>query len=88
MIQMYKKFYRKEKFVRIMPEGVYPSTKGVRGTNFCDIAVLSDHATDKVVVVSAIDNLTKGASGQALQSFNLMWGLPETMGLEKIGLNP
>lgn len=88
IIQLYQKFYRKEKFVSVGNAGFIPSTKNVRGTNFCHIGVHFNAKTETLIICSAIDNLTKGASGQAVQCFNLMNGLNETMGLTQIGLIP
>ncbi|MDA8413961.1 MAG: N-acetyl-gamma-glutamyl-phosphate reductase [Desulfobacteraceae bacterium] len=86
--QLYQDFYRGEPFVRVLPQGSLPSTAFVRGSNFCDIAPLVDQRTGRVIIVSAIDNLVKGASGQAVQNMNLVCGFPETMGLEGLGLFP
>ncbi len=88
LIKLYKKFYKSEPFVRIKDEGKFPNTKEVRGTNYCDIGVVFDDRTDRIIVLSAIDNLTKGASGQALQNFNLMMGFEETLGLKLIASIP
>ncbi len=80
--------YAKEPFVRVLPPGQLPQTKQVRGTNFCDLAIHYDERTEWVTVLAAIDNLTKGASGQAIQNMNLMNGLDETMGLLNTALVP
>jgi N-acetyl-gamma-glutamyl-phosphate reductase len=85
---MYQGFYDGEPFVRVLPEGRFPSTAHVRGSNFCDIGVTVDERTGRVIVVSAIDNLVKGASGQAVQNMNLMCGLPETLGLDFLPIFP
>ena len=85
---LYRDFYAGEPFVRVLPAGSLPSTAFVRGSNFCDIAPLLDHRTGRIIVVSAIDNLVKGASGQAVQNMNLICGFPETMGLEGLALFP
>ncbi|MBI4707852.1 MAG: N-acetyl-gamma-glutamyl-phosphate reductase [Candidatus Omnitrophica bacterium] len=79
LIELYKKFYKKEPFVRIKEEGNFPRLKDVAGTNFCDIAV--HDSGDKIIVIGAIDNLLKGASGQAVQNMNIICGYPETAGL-------
>lgn len=76
---LYKKFYKKEPFVRIKEEGVFPRIKDVAGTNFCDIGI-KDFG-DKIIIIVAIDNLLKGASGIAVQNMNIMLKLPETLGL-------
>src|SRR5438270_12908078 len=73
--------YGDEPFVRLLGDVRFPDTKNVLGTNFVDIAWKIDKRTHRVVVMSAIDNLVKGASGQAVQCMNLMLGLPETAGL-------
>jgi len=84
----YRKRYGKEPFVRLLPPGLLPSTKDVRGSNFCDIAWRLDEKSRRVVVVSAIDNLVKGAAGAAVQCFNLMSGFPEEEGLQTMPLFP
>jgi len=84
----YRKRYGKEPFVRLLPPGLLPSTKDVRGSNFCDIAWRFDGKSRRVVVVSAIDNLVKGAAGAAVQCFNLMSGFPEEEGLRAMPLFP
>jgi N-acetyl-gamma-glutamyl-phosphate reductase len=81
VLKIFKNFYKKEPFVRIKEEGVFPNTRNVRASNFCDIGVVYEERTDRIIVLSAIDNLTKGAAGQAVQNFNLMTGLEETLGL-------
>ena len=78
---VYEKFYAKEPFVRLRPLGVFPATHEVRLTNYCDLGVHYDDRTGRVLIVSAIDNLTKGASGQAIQNMNLRLGWEETTGL-------
>lgn len=84
----YRKHYAKEPFVRLCPPGGLPSTKDVSGSNFCDVAFLADEKTRRLIVVSAIDNLVKGASGAAVQCFNLMAGFPEGDGLPAAPLFP
>lgn len=76
---LYKKFYKNEPFVRIKESGEFPRIKDVAYTNFCDIGI--DDSGDTIIIISAIDNLLKGASGQAVQNMNIMFGLPETTGL-------
>jgi len=78
----YREFYAGEPFVRILPEGALPTTRAVAGSNFCDIAVVADPRTGRAVCLSAIDNLGKGGSGQAVQNLNLMLGWDERTGLE------
>lgn len=80
--------YKDEPFVDVLPKGQYPQTRTVRGTNLCRIAVAQPQGRDTVVVMVAEDNLTKGASGQAIQNMNIMLGLPETMGLNQPALLP
>ena len=88
LVQLYREFYADEPFVRVLPQGALPSTAFVRGSNFCDIAPMVDSRTGRIIIVSAIDNLVKGAAGQAVQNMNLVSGLPETMGLEGLALFP
>lgn len=88
LVELYSDFYRGEGFVRVLPAGRFPSTAYVRGSNFCDIGVTVDQRTGRVIVVSAIDNLVKGASGQAVQNMNIVSGFPENTGLEGVGLFP
>jgi N-acetyl-gamma-glutamyl-phosphate reductase len=88
LVTLYADFYKGEGFVRVLPVGQFPSTAYVRGSNFCDIGVTVDQRTGRVIVVSAIDNLVKGASGQAVQNMNLVCGLPENLGLEGLALFP
>ncbi len=73
--------YQNEPFIRILPEGVWPQTKAVTGTNFCDINLRLDPVSNQLVILSAIDNLGKGAAGQAVQNMNLLCGSAETTGL-------
>ena len=77
-----------EPFVRVVPEGVSPATRHVRGSNHCLIGVFPDRLAGRAILISVIDNLVKGASGQAIQSMNVMYGLPETTGLEQEPLFP
>ena len=89
---LYRESYSDEPFVRIVKErrGIhrFPEPKLVAGTNMCDIGFEKDAASNRVVVISALDNLVKGAAGSAVQCMNLMLGYPETTGLEFIGLHP
>jgi N-acetyl-gamma-glutamyl-phosphate reductase len=77
-------YYRDRPFVRLRPPGMPPDTLHVRGTNCCDIGVVADERNRRLVILSAIDNLVKGAAGQAVQNMNLMFGLPETTGLDQV----
>src|SRR5262249_8935368 len=81
LLQIYDKRYAGEPFIRLYNAGSVPDLHAVARTNFCDIGVIFDAATSRAVVVSAIDNLVKGAAGQAVQNMNLMFGFPETEGL-------
>jgi N-acetyl-gamma-glutamyl-phosphate reductase len=85
---LFSDFYGRAPFVRVLPAGQFPNVRNVRGSNFCDIGVYADQRTGRAVVVSAIDNLVKGASGQAVQNMNLMTGFDETEGLRFAGLFP
>ncbi|MCW8906908.1 MAG: N-acetyl-gamma-glutamyl-phosphate reductase, partial [Sedimenticola sp.] len=80
--------YRDEPFVDVMPAGSHPETRSVRGVNDCRIAVHRPQGGDTVVVLSVIDNLVKGAAGQAIQNMNIMLGLDERQGLQAVALLP
>lgn len=80
--------YDSEPFVHVLPRGVSPATRDVRGSNHCLIGVFPDRVPGRAIVLSVTDNLVKGASGQAIQNMNVMCGLPETMGLEQEALFP
>jgi len=86
LIDIYKKFYKNEPFVRVIEGQGLPSTKEVYASNYCDIALRVSE--NKVVVLSAIDNLVKGAAGQAVQNMNLVYGLDEKLGLESVPVYP
>jgi N-acetyl-gamma-glutamyl-phosphate reductase len=85
---LFEKRYAAEAFVDVLPAGSHPDTRSVRGANICRIAVHQPRGGDIAVVLSVIDNLVKGASGQAVQNMNIMFGFPETAGLEQIALLP
>jgi N-acetyl-gamma-glutamyl-phosphate reductase len=85
---LFLKRYAGEPFVDVMPTGSHPDTRSVRGANVCRIAVARQQGSDMAVVQSTIDNLVKGAAGQAVQNMNLMFGLEETLGLGAIALLP
>ena len=87
IIALYKEYYRDDFFVRIMEDGVV-ETKNVRGSNFIDIGIKKDKRSGRVIIVSAIDNVLKGASGQAIQNFNIMYGFDENEGLKMVGYLP
>jgi N-acetyl-gamma-glutamyl-phosphate reductase len=85
---LYQAFYREEPFVRICRAGQFPNISSVVGSNYCDIGVTVDKRTGRIIIVSVIDNLIKGASGQAIQNMNLMSGLEEKTGLPVVALFP
>jgi len=80
--------YKGERFVRVLPAGASPATRHVRGSNYCFIGIFADRVPGRAIVLSAIDNLVKGASGQAVQNMNLMWGMDERLALEQEPLFP
>ena len=82
------KSYAKEAFVHVLPFGAVPQTRHVRGSNMTFIGVAADRIAGRAIIGAALDNLTKGASGQAVQNMNLMLGFPETVGLEQVALFP
>lgn len=88
IISAYNKYYENEPFIRLLPEGENPETKWVEGSNYVDINFVIDERTGRVILMGAIDNLVKGAAGQAVQNMNLMFGLPETTGLELVPVFP
>jgi N-acetyl-gamma-glutamyl-phosphate reductase len=79
---LYDEMYNDEYFVRVLPEDSFPATQFVRGSNYCDIGFKIDPRTGRIIIMSAIDNIVKGAAGQAVQNMNLMCGFPEMAGLE------
>ena len=86
--QLFASHYQNERFVDVLPAGSHPETRSVRGSNQCRIAVHRPQGADTVVVLSVIDNLVKGAAGQAVQNMNIMFGLTETTALELVPLLP
>lgn len=80
---LYEETYQKEYFVRVLAQGTTPNTKAVAGSNYCDISVKVDDSTGYIVIMAAIDNLIKGAAGQAMQNMNILFGLNEEKGLEQ-----
>jgi N-acetyl-gamma-glutamyl-phosphate reductase len=86
--QLYEKRFALEPFVDVLPPGSHPDTRSVRGANHCRLAVHRPQGGDVAVVLSVIDNLVKGAAGQAVQNMNLMFGLKETLGLESLAVMP
>lgn len=88
LVEIYRTEYQGEFFIRIMPGNELPNVAFVRGTNFCDIGLVSDQRTGRVIVVSAIDNLVKGAAGQAIQNMNVVCGYDESAGLKLLSAFP
>ncbi|NTW72392.1 MAG: N-acetyl-gamma-glutamyl-phosphate reductase [Eubacteriaceae bacterium] len=86
--EMYMDFYKDSPFVRIMKEGVFPETKWVKGSNYCDIGIKVDKRTNTLIAIGAIDNLIKGAAGQGIQNMNIIFGLDEKTGLGDIPIFP
>jgi N-acetyl-gamma-glutamyl-phosphate reductase len=80
--------YGEEPFVRVLPKGAAPATRHVRGSNFCLLGAFDDRLPGRAILISTLDNLVKGSSGQAIQNMNIMFGLPETLGLEQQPLFP
>lgn len=85
LVEMYKEYYKNEFFVRVKENGELPETKHVAGSNFVDIGVVYDKRLQRAIVVSALDNIVKGAAGQAVQNMNLLFGLDEKTGLNNAG---
>jgi N-acetyl-gamma-glutamyl-phosphate reductase len=88
VLNVFQTEYQGEPFVRIYPKGKLPNTRDVKGSNYCDIGLKVNEVDGRLVVVTAIDNLVKGASGQAVENMNIMLGYPETMGLDGVPLTP
>jgi N-acetyl-gamma-glutamyl-phosphate reductase len=88
IIHLYKEFYKNNPFVRIRKNGTWPTTKEVAGSNYCDLGFLADPRTGKLTIVSVIDNVVKGAAGQAVQNMNLMNGWEVTTGLQVTPVYP
>lgn len=88
LTKVYRDFYRRDPFIRILSAGSFPQTKEVRGSNDCAIGFRYDSRVRRLVVITAIDNLVKGAAGQAVQNMNLMCGWPEVEGLRETALVP
>ncbi|CCZ33089.1 n-acetyl-gamma-glutamyl-phosphate reductase [Firmicutes bacterium CAG:646] len=85
---VYDKYYQQEKFVRVLEKDVCPQTKWVEGSNYVDVNFKIDPRTNRIIMLGAIDNLMKGAAGQAVQNMNLMFGLKESEGLELVPMFP
>ncbi len=88
LLEIYTTFYENEPFIRVLDKEIYPQTKSVLGSNYCDVGIEVDERTQRVVAMAALDNLGKGAAGAALQNLNLMFGYNETDGLKSPGLMP
>lgn len=86
--EIYDTYYKEEYFVRVLKEGVPPETKWVEGSNFVDVNFQIDERTNRIVMMGAMDNLVKGAAGQAVQNMNIMFGLPENEGLKIVPMYP
>jgi hypothetical protein len=86
-LTLFTDLYGEEYFIRLLGNG-YPATKAVRGSNFCDLGWHIDKRLNRITVLSAIDNLVKGAAGQAVQNMNVLFGLPENTGLKQVPLYP
>ena len=84
----YEKYYKDEKFIRLLPDGVYPETRWVETSNYVDIGFKIDKRTGRIIMMGAIDNLVKGAAGQAVQNMNIMFGFDESMGLDFVPAFP
>lgn len=85
---VYEKYYGNEYFIRLTKEGTFPETKWVKGSNFVDIGFTVDRRTKRVIVIGAIDNLFKGAAGQAVQNMNILFGLDEKTGIDYVPIFP
>lgn len=86
--ELYASFYAEEKFVRVCPAGSYPNISSVAGSNYCDIGIAHDLRTNRLIIIAAIDNLIKGAAGQAVQNMNIICSLEEDAGLKTAPLYP
>jgi N-acetyl-gamma-glutamyl-phosphate reductase len=85
---IYREFYREEKFVRLLPPSLLAETRNVYAANYCDLSLKWDRRKNRLIILSALDNLVKGAAGQAVQNMNLMLGFKEEEGLEAVPLRP
>jgi N-acetyl-gamma-glutamyl-phosphate reductase len=82
--EIYDSYYEKETFVRVLDKDVCPQTRWVKGSNFVDVNFKIDPRTNRIIIMGAMDNMVKGAAGQAIQNMNLMFGLEETQGLRMV----
>jgi N-acetyl-gamma-glutamyl-phosphate reductase len=85
---MFSDYYHTEPFIRLLPDGVFPDTAWVRGSNFVDIGIFMKPDTGRIIVITAIDNLVKGAAGQAVQNMNLLLNMEETSGIMSLPVFP
>ena len=85
---VYVKYYKDEYFVRVLEKDVYPETRWVEGSNFVDVNFKIDERTGRIIMMGAIDNVVKGAAGQAVQNMNIMFGLEENTGLKMVPMFP
>ena len=85
---VYDKYYKNEKFVRVLDKGLCPETKWVEGSNYVDVNFVIDERTGRIIMMGALDNLVKGAAGQAVQNMNLLFGFKESEGLELVPCFP
>lgn len=88
IVAAYVKYYGEEPFIRVLPYGKFPETRWVKGSNYCDIGFTIDERTNRIVACGAIDNLVKGAAGQAVQNMNIVFGLDEYLGLDELPAFP
>jgi N-acetyl-gamma-glutamyl-phosphate reductase len=88
LTRVFQDFYADEPMVAVLPETALPHTKAVFGSNRCHLSVRVDERTGQIIVLSALDNLVKGAAGQAIQNMNILFALPETTGLTELGIWP
>ena len=88
LFETYRQYYDKEYFIRVLEAGMTPETKWVEGSNFVDVGLKVDTRTHRVIMMGALDNLVKGAAGQAVQNMNLLFGFPEQQGLELVPMFP
>ena len=86
--EVYEKYYGDEYFIRVLPEGVLPETRWVEGSNYVDIGWKIDPRTKRIVILGALDNLVKGAAGQAVQNMNILFGLEEKTGIDFVPVFP
>lgn len=88
VLDIYRKYYEKEFFIRLLPKGSCPETRWVKGSNYVDINFVIDERTNRLIMMGALDNIVKGAAGQAIQNMNLMFGMNENKGLQMVPMFP